>query len=322
MKIKILFNRALLYFSYVLKLKKSLGSPVIKLIEPTNACMMNCLMCPRKQMKRKVQYMDFELFKRIIDQAKWDDNLWIHNFGDPLLHPKIIDMIKYVAKKGIKARISTNPNLLSEKMCNNLINSGLYELMISLDAIDDKTYKYIRGPNANYNTAVKNINRFLRLKKENKSKIKVTMAMVQMKANKYDVEKYKEIWTKEGMDSLSIHKISILDASDAKIVEQGDDELFSKQFKHKENNFCAEPWIGMVVTASGKVVTCCLDYDEKYIVGDLNKESLKDIWNNGKMQLIRKQVQKKILHQNPLCKTCFERNDNVLYKQIKYFLRL
>jgi len=322
MRIKILANKALLYLSYILKLEKSLGHPVIKLIEPTNACMMNCIMCPRKNMKRKIEFMDLEFFKQIINQAKWNDNLWIHHYGDPLIHPKIIEMIKYVSQKRIKARISVNPNLLSEEMCKKLIDSGLHTIMISLDGIDDKIYKYIRGPNADYKKAVENINNLLKLKKELKSSLKIVMAMVRMKANKNDSQKFRELWNKRGVDEICISNVDVLDASDKKIVEQGDDELFSKKFKNKENTFCAEPWTGVVVNASGTVVPCCFDYDEKYVLGNLKKESLKEIWDNKRMRILRRQVKTKTLHKNSLCKTCYERNNYVLTKQLNYLIQL
>jgi len=322
MGLKTVSNKALLYLSYILRLDKSLGQPVIKLIEPTNACMMDCIMCPRKNMKRKIEFMKLDFFKHIIDQAKWNDNLWIHHFGDPLMHPKIIEMIDYAAKKEIKPRISVNPNLLSEKMCERLINSRLHTIMISLDGLDDKTYKYIRGVNADYKKAVDNINTLIRLKNEKCSKLRIVLHMVRMKINKNDSEKFKKLWNKNGVDEICVPDIDVIDVSDKKIIEQGDDELFSKGFKDKENTSCAEPWTGVVINASGTVVPCCFDYDEKYVVGDLKKESLKKIWNNKKMRLVRKQVKNKTLYKNPLCKNCYERNDYVLLKQFNYFFKI
>jgi len=321
MRLKIIINKTLLYFSYVLKLEKSLGKPVIKLIEPTNACMMNCIMCPRKNMKRKIEFMDLNFFREIIDQTDYNDNLWIHHFGDPLMHPKIIEMIEYVTKKGIKARISTNPNLLSKEMSMKLINSKLHTIMISLDGLDDKTYKYIRGPNADYQKAIENINTLLRLKNEQKSNLKIVLHLVHMKATKNDPEKFRKLWDKKGIDEICIPEIQIPDASDKKAIEQKNNKLLSKQFKNKINAYCAEPWTGVVITASGKVTPCCFDYDEKYVIGDLKKDSLKKIWNDKKMRLLRNQVKTKSLHKNPLCKTCWERNDGVSLKQIKYFIK-
>ncbi len=312
-KFKVIKNEILKKISYTFKLEKNLGKPIIRQLEPTNACMMNCIMCPRKNMKRKIKYMDIEFFKKIIDQAKWNYQMFLHHFGDPLMHPKIDEMIKYVAKKGIKAQISVNPKLLSEKMSEKLIDSGLDMIMISIDGIDDKTYKYFRGKNADYEEAVENINNFLRIKNKKNSSVKVIISLVRMKANKKDVEKFEKMWKKKGVNQVLIKQFTTFDGSDKVIMEQGDKDTLTDQFKTNKRQYCSEPWMGITITAEGNVVPCCYDYDEKYIIGNLKKESLEQIWNNEKMRLLRRQVKTKTLYKNPLCKTCHEtRNEGML----------
>ena len=72
-------------------------------IELTNRCPMKCIMCPRTyDMTRAKGFMDYELFKNIVDEyfainvalLKKDD-LWLHNFGESLLHPQFDKFIKY-----------------------------------------------------------------------------------------------------------------------------------------------------------------------------------------------------------------------------------
>ena len=312
-KFKVIKNEILKKISYTFQLEKNLGKPIIRQLEPTNACMMNCIMCPRKNMKRKIKYMDMEFFKKIIDQAKWNYQMFLHHFGDPLMHPKIDEMIEYVAKKGIKAQISVNPKLLSEKMSERLIDSGLDMIMISIDGVDDKTYKYFRGKNADYEEAVKNIDNFLRIKNKKHSNVKVVLSLVRMKANKKDVKEFEKIWDKKGVNQVLIKQFTTFDGSDKVIMEQGDSDTLTDQFKTNKRKYCSEPWMGITITAEGNVVPCCYDYDEKYIIGNLKEESLEQIWNNKRMRLLRRQVKTQTLYDNPLCKTCHEtRNESML----------
>ena len=51
------------------------AKPIELILEITNACNLSCIMCPRVNMQRKVGYMDFELFKSIINQIKSDIEL-------------------------------------------------------------------------------------------------------------------------------------------------------------------------------------------------------------------------------------------------------
>lgn len=65
-------------------------------IELTNACNLKCIMCPRRDMKRDVGYMNFELFKKIIDESSGNVDFICLNFmGEPFLHKKISDEVEY-----------------------------------------------------------------------------------------------------------------------------------------------------------------------------------------------------------------------------------
>ena len=317
MKLKILINKFLLYLSYTLKLEKNLGKPIIRQIEPTNACMMDCVMCPRKNMTRKIKYMSLELFKKIIDQLKWNDNIWLLGFGDPIMHPKIDEMIKYLVSKGIKTKISVNPKLLSEEMCRRLISSGLHTLLISVDGIDDKSYKYFRGKNANYKEAMQNIDNVLKIKKEENSNMQIHVQMILMKKNKHYVDKFKKKWDIEGVNRVLITSFITYSGSDPKIIEQGDDDTFSDKFKTKKEQYCSEPFIAAVITVDGNVVPCCYDYNEMYVLGDLKKKTLKEIWNDKPARLLRRQVKNKTLYKNPLCKSCLDKKDERIHNVIR-----
>lgn len=316
---RLLKNKLLNYISYIFKLERNLGKPIIRDVEVTNACMMKCIMCQRKNMKRKVEFMDIQFFKKIIDQAKWNSHMTLHGFGDPLLHPKIIDMIKYCVKKNLNVWFSTNPNLLSEEMCKNLISSGLQDIRISLDGVDDKTYKYFRGSNADYKKAVENINNFLRIKKELNSPIKITLSMIRMKVNKNDCDRFKEIWMSRGANVL-INQFGSADTSDKLTMEQGDEETFSDTFK-KNPRYCVEPWAHISIHVDGTVIPCPNDCQSKYPLGNLKKNSLEEIWNNSRLKNLRKQFKENKTNENPLCKNCREKWGGVKMISIYNYIR-
>jgi len=315
---KKIINKALAYGSYSLGQEVSLAKPIIYQIEPTNACMMDCIMCPRKNMTRKIGFMDFDLFKDIINQAKWTDHLWLHHFGDPLLHPKIVEMVDYVSRKKISVGISVNPKLLTEEMSYGLINAGLNTIIISLDATNDEEYKKIRGKNANYNEAIENIETFLKIKRILNSQVFVEIQMVKMKTNKEHISFFKNKWKKKGVNKVAIKQFITFDGSSKEVIAQGDNETMSERFKNKERKErCSWSWVGLVVLWDGRVVPCCYDYDGKYIVGDLNIESLVEIWNNNQMRLIRKQTNEGKLSNNPLCKFCYDIRTESIKERLK-----
>jgi len=124
-------------------------------------------MCPNKDLDKKDKgYMTFELFRKIIDEAKefiHEANL-IHR-GESLLHPEFFEMIRYAADAGIVTKLHTNGTLLDETKARALLGSGLDQLTFSFDGYDKATYESIRI-NGRYEKTIGNILGFLKLKKE------------------------------------------------------------------------------------------------------------------------------------------------------------
>lgn len=296
-------------YSYFHRKSNCMGHPELYAVEVTNHCMMDCEMCPRRDMTRPKGHMSFELFKKIIDQTKgYTEWLWLHDFGDPLLHPEIGRLIKYAKRKGIKTRLSTNPVSITEKKAKDVIDAGLDFMHISLDGIDEETYNLLRGKNADYKKGIANVERFLDIKKKSgKKKPIVRMGIIRMKKTEESVEKFKRIWLKRGVDEIEIKDFRTWDGSVKRIINMAGEENLSKEFKDTKKKVCRQPWIHMVVLWDGRVVPCCYDFDAKYVIGDLNKESLASLWNNEKMIKLRQQQITNNFKDNRLCVTCREK---------------
>ncbi|GEM_PF-1693032 len=60
-------------------------------------------------------------------------------------------------------------------------------------------------------------------------------------------------------------------------------------FKNNKVSFCIEPWVNLFVRNKGRIQPCCMNSTH---LGDINYESLADVWNNKKIQRIRELVKK------------------------------
>lgn len=280
---------------------------MIQNIESTNACGMKCLMCPRNYMKRKVGFMDLKLFEKIVGQLKENSRLCLHHFGDPLLHPKIGEMFSICRKYGIKSSISTNPSSLTDKKINEIFDGGLDILHISLDGATKETYEKIRGGNANYKLALEGIDRFLEEKnKRNTQKPYTKIAIIRMKETEKEIEDFKNKWGKvPGIDEVQVKEFITWDGTMPEITKLQQEA--SHKAKRKEYYPCLWPWAKLTVLWDGRVVACCFDSDAKCVLGDLNKQSLKQIWNSDRMQKFRKMHVENNFPDGHLCKNCRER---------------
>ncbi|NPA69456.1 MAG: radical SAM protein [Crenarchaeota archaeon] len=116
--------------------------PTILQVETTNDCILNCRICMRRKMRRPVGYMDFDEFKKL--PLNGFEEICLHGWGEPLLHPRIFDFVRYVKSLGKKASLCTNGFLVEEKI-DEIFESGLDELAFGLYTLKgrDKVLKAI-----------------------------------------------------------------------------------------------------------------------------------------------------------------------------------
>ena len=142
-------------------------------IEPTNACNLKCLMCPRtvlieENREFKITKIRLNEYKKIIDEAVKIGvySIKLNWLGEPLVHSEIVEMITYAKKMGIiDIMLNTNAVLLDEDMSFKLINSGLDKIFFSFDSPYKDEYENIRI-GASYEDTLNNIKNFNRIRNE------------------------------------------------------------------------------------------------------------------------------------------------------------
>jgi len=111
-------------------------------LEPTNACNQNCLMCNRDRLIQKSEFLKAQGFKKILEEIS-PKKMNLSGLGEPFLHPKIFDFIRMARDRGTAVTLATNFTRLSGKV-DELIDSGINEVKVSIDSADPETYKRIR----------------------------------------------------------------------------------------------------------------------------------------------------------------------------------
>jgi radical SAM protein with 4Fe4S-binding SPASM domain len=123
--------------------------PKYLVIESTNHCQLACEVCGATSARcsRTRGIMDWELFQDLVDQAVLlrPDRVCLHAFGEPLLHPRIVDMVALLARRGLRAELVTNGELLTPELARGLRQAGLFELGISHPNITPVNYQICRG---------------------------------------------------------------------------------------------------------------------------------------------------------------------------------
>lgn len=102
-------------------------------IEISNLCNLTCGYCPHPTQERHKGLMSAETFVKAIELVHrcGQKRAYLHNFGEPLLHPLIFEFIKHASAKGVLVSFYTNGLLLDEAVAERLYAAGLREICIS-----------------------------------------------------------------------------------------------------------------------------------------------------------------------------------------------
>jgi len=67
---------------------------------------------------------------------------------------------------------------------------------------------------------------------------------------------------------------------------------------------CPYLWHSLTITWDGKIVPCCMAFEEKYILGQVQQNKILDVWNSKKMQNLRRKIKEKKYEEVSLCRNC------------------
>ena len=269
-------------------------------IEITNKCNLACSICPHHQMKREQGFMSWDTLENTMKGIPKDGikrSCYMHMIGEPLLHPNLIPMIEYVSDHNFFTSISTNGMLLDEKMSKNLLNSKVSEITLALDSLKEKTYNKIRVK-GDFKRVRHNIDNFLSLWFTSNKQKKVELQVVVNRLNVDEVNTFKSLYG--WLDNETNGKLRIKEYSTFAGKTRGmqPKEITPRRFKcSKLNNSMAVLW-------NGDVSICCRASEGECLIGNINKETLGDIWHGKKMANYRLALKNKEFDLIPLCKDC------------------
>lgn len=260
--------------------------PRIIHIEPTNDCNIACRSCRRRFMNRKVGYMSFDLFTKIVDEAAriGDVHLELFGGGEPLMHPQFSEMLKYSTTKRDRLKdisFFTNGMLLNKTIVNSIVKLEVDAITISLDGIGYVNERLRRG--SVYRVIEENLNYLLDARG---SKIKPHVIINATISDQTDKELMvlRQEWQNR-LDRLQFsgmidEPFRVLDIERARKWNPG----------YMQHKICPYPFSILTVQWNGDVSFCCEDVCGKGVIGNALESDLMGIWHGEKLKRIRKAI--------------------------------
>jgi MoaA/NifB/PqqE/SkfB family radical SAM enzyme len=296
--------------------------PVCLYLEVTNRCNLLCETCPRTfETLEPPADMSWELFLHIVDQLPNIARVVLHGVGEPMLVKALPRMIRHLKDRGTYVLFNTNGTLMQPKRFQALIDTGLDELRVSLDAADRESYRRVRGKDF-FDRIVRDVGKFAAYQREvGATTPRLSLWLTGLKETIDQLPAFVRLAARMGVPEVHLQRLVFdeqgygmaraesslfesnqaaeraaiaaaqaigaevgvtLDASGA--TEPG--LSLKRQAQEQPWSTCRRPWSLMYFTAHGRALPCCIAPFavrgySNYTLGDATQQTLREIWNGS-----------------------------------------
>lgn len=271
--------------------------PLLVDIELSSLCNLKCSMCYTitEEFKKNVNVtrMDWDLYKKIIDEIGGKvPAIRLSLRGEATLHKKFIEAIRYAKSHGIKeVSTLTHGGKLTPEYFHQMVEAGIDWITISADGLGE-VYESVRKP-LKFSDLI--------------NKLKEMKAYKSARGLKRPVIKVQGIWPAIEQSGVDEYYKTFSPYVDLVAFNPLIDYLSNDtHIEYIEEFTCPQQYQRLVIGADGLVMKCSNDEENREIVGNLNNDSVSEVWHGEKMQLIRKmQLEPKGFLQSEVCRKCY-----------------
>ncbi len=309
--------------------------PLTLQVEVTRACNLSCRMCNVHHGSKAGMTIKDEVLEATFELARTAIAVYPFGLGEPLLYPKIVEVIKNYKSLGNLVALISNGMLLNERMARGLIESGLDNLTISFDAATPGLLSEIRK-GADFQTISQNISTLNGMKASLKAGNPVlSLNVVVQRRNFVQLPQIIELADNWHISSINLTPISIhehipdLEKESLSHVAEWREvlDLCHKEAERRQINIqtqglylvldrrspesiykevvpCPEPFHFMGISVDGELFPCC-QWSLEAPLGKFPNEAFKNAWKNRNWRLLREKIISN--HYPGLCEGCMKR---------------
>ncbi|MEM6264202.1 MAG: radical SAM/SPASM domain-containing protein [Bacteroidota bacterium] len=300
-----MYNFSQLYTSYhyarLSKKPAHWGMPAKIGFEPTTSCNLRCPMCPSglRDFSRPTGMAKTALLQDVVDQLHKDlVYLLLYFQGEPYLNPGFLEMANYAVSRGVFTATSTNGHYLTEEKARATVESGISEVLISIDGSTQETYQAYRvgGKLERVKEGIRNLVNWREKLRSLSPNIVIQFLVV--RPNEHQLADMQALTKELKVDQLAVKTAQIYEYEKGHELIPTLDQYsrYAKQadgtykIKNKLLNQCWKLWQGAEITWDGKVLPCCFDKDAAHEMGSLETQSFQDIWRSNAYGAFRQKL--------------------------------
>ena len=288
-----------------------LRSPFVLIVDPASHCNLRCPFCPtghRALIAQTGRYqgpMSLNLFEKIIGDLKDFPNklrvLRLYKEGEPLMNPNFSAMVSLARESGQVEKIDTTTNgvMLTPRNSERIIAAGIDQINISVNGLSTDQFMDLVKTKVNFSRYVENIKYLYSIKGECTIYIKA----IQENLSDDDQKRFLDIFGNISDRIFFEHLFPNWPGFDDDIIpKDGKVGLYGGAVK--EQSVCPYIFYSTTVNSDGTVSLCIQDWERNLIVGDLNHQSLFEVWSGSEITQHRIKHLEGSRKENATCRDC------------------
>ncbi len=276
--------------------------PLMVVLSFVYICNARCPQCPYTQTNIRADYKDAlympeELFKKIADECgQYQAYIRLSGGGEPLLHPKALDLVEYAKEKRAKIGLITNGSLIDGKKAGRLLACGTDMIEFSVDAADKETYSQLRK-GLSFGKLVENVRYIVQKRDQLNSPSRIIASIINQKAVEGKLDSVVSFWG-EIVDDVQVRKYLTWGYLN-------DHSADSRPYLPPEQRIPC-PWLfeRLNIDSRGDVTLCGEDIAFKEKFANVYKQPIKEIWRGPVFEKARRLHLRCQGDQIPLCRNC------------------
>ena len=259
-------------------------------VEITSKCNLHCLGCPYNE-TGSGEDMDVDFFKSIIDRIDFPTVVVPQVIGEPLLHSRCTELMKYIGDKKLPFYITTNGMIYNEELYDYILSGNYcYQVVFSLDGMPGTGNIEKTRPGSSETKVLANINRFIEERNRRSSNMVIGVKICRRGQDWGEIERYIPYWLDRSADYVIVGDL---------LENHNTPGLRTEPCQYFANNF-------MVIKSDGKMVLCAYNNEinkGRNWLGTLGRDdNLLEAYNNDAYTFYR--LEQKVGRFHGPCQTC------------------
>jgi len=296
-------------------------------LEATNRCDSECQTCIRTfNTLEPPKDLTLAEVQRLVEQFPVLERVVLHGIGEPLLNKQIFEIVAYLKAKRITVLFNSDAISLTQKRAAQLIESGLDEYRVSMDAATREMYAKIRGVDQ-FERVLRNVGSLVALQQQQGCNTpRVSLWFTTLKANLDELPAFIRLAARLGVPEVNAQRLVfngyglavqeqslhrhleereqlVIQEAEALAVQHGVvfkasgattplQSLHGLAPEQRPWAGCQRPWTLSYVTANGNVLPCCISpwTAKSYrhlVLGNALTTDFAQVWNGERYQQFR-----------------------------------